>query len=818
LTKEGWVSIFAPIISGKKGEHKGVIEEIYREGWPQVRIDGILYSTEEAKELSLAKHKLHNIDVLIDRISLKDYFSKPKTKKSQLTKKEKEAEKTRRRKIEHLFKETKERILDSTKMGLGMGKGKIAVVYQKGSRAKETIFSQLFACPKCGISLPAIEPRLFSFNSPYGACSLCQGLGKLLKIDPKLILNPDLSLSEGAILPWSSLSRFSRRALGASFLRWRVGELAEELGFSLDAPFKHLSKKIQDILLFGDGDFEGIIPRMERVYHETDSDYIREEISKYMTELVCPECQGGRLRKEALSIKILGKNIFEVSKLPIKDFKVFFEKLAKNLKTEERKIANPLIKEILRRANFLIDVGVDYITLSREATTLSVGENQRIRLACQLGSGLSGVIYVLDEPTIGLHQRDIDRLVKALKQLVWQKNTVIVVEHDKRVIEASDWIIEIGPRAGKEGGKIVFEGPYRDLKKSRTLTGLYLSGKLEVKTNFLPSPPTKKDKWLKLFGAGEFNLKDINLKIPLGKFVCVVGVSGSGKSTLIIETLAKALLFEIHKQRVVFGKYKEVLGKEFLKKVVVVDQSPIGRTPRSNPATYTNLFTPIRDIFSKTHQARLRGYSPSYFSFNTKFGRCPGCQGEGFRKVEMYFLPDVYVECEVCKGKRFTPEILKVQYNGKNIAQVLDLSVDEAKKFFSQIPHIKDKLQLFSDIGLGYIKLGQNSTTLSGGEAQRIKLVEELSKRESGRTLYILDEPTVGLHFDDIKKLLLILRRLQKKGNTVIVIEHNPGVIKEADWIIELGPEGGEKGGEIVFEGSPDELKKAKTWTAKFLD
>jgi excinuclease ABC subunit A len=821
LAKGGWVSIFAPIISGKKGEHKGVIEEIYREGWPQIRIDGILYPVEEAKDLNLNKNKKHDIEVLVDRISLKYFFPKTKEEKK-LTKKEKEALATKKKKIKHLLKEETERILESTRKGLDMGRGRIIVVYQKNSQAKEEIFSQLLACPKCGISFPKVEPRLFSFNSPYGACPNCQGLGKLLKVDPTLILNPELSLAEGAILPWFSLSRFSRRSLGVPYQRWQLEELAEEFGFSLHVPFKKLSKEIQEIVLYGDfsgrTDYEGIIPRMERIYHETDSDYIRKEISKYMTELVCPQCQGARLKKEALSIKIAQKNIFEICQLSIKDFVKFFEKLPKTLKTNEQKIATPLIKEILRRANFLINVGVEYITLSREATTLSVGENQRIRLACQLGSGLAGVIYVLDEPTIGLHQRDIDRLVKALKQLVEMKNTVIVVEHDKRVIENGDWIIEIGPGAGRAGGRIIFEGTYPQLLKSKTLTALYLTKKLKVKTNFQAKPLDKETKFLKLKGARQFNLRNINLEIPLEKLVCIAGVSGSGKSTLIIETLAKVLLREIHRQRVVPGEYKEVVGKEFINKVIVVDQSPIGRTPRSNPATYTGVLTPIRQLFAKTYQARLRGYNASYFSFNTKFGKCPGCNGEGFKKVEMYFLPDIYVECEVCQGKRFTPEVLKVEYNGKNIADVLDLSVDEAMRFFSNIPQIKGKLKVLSDIGLGYIKLGQSSTTLSGGEAQRIKLADELSRRGTGKTLYILDEPTVGLHFDDIKKLLIVLRRLVEKRNTVVVIEHNPDVLNEADWIIELGPGGGDKGGKIVFQGTPNQLRKTKTWTARFLN
>ena len=825
IALSGWVSIFAPVIERKKGEHKGVIEEIAREGWPQVRIDGILYPIEEAKEKTLDKKKFHTIEVLVDRINLADYkklLDKNLTQKK-LTKKEKEALSNKKRKIKHLLKEAEDRILDSTKKGLEIGRGRIKVVYQRQKETKEEIFSQLLACTKCGVSLPKIEPRLFSFNSPYGACNYCQGLGKLLKVDPKLIINDNLSLAEGAILPWYSLSRFSLRSLGVPYQKWQIEEVAEEFGFSMTKPFGKLKKEYQEIILYGDTsgrtDWEGIIPRMERLYHETDSDYIREEISKYMVEVICPKCKGARLRKEALAIKIDKKNIYDVCLAPISKALEFFKTLPKKLTQTQQKIAQPLLKEIQRRLNFLIDVGVEYINLAREATTLSVGENQRIRLACQLGSGLSGIIYVLDEPTIGLHQRDIDRLVKALKQLVEQKNTVIVVEHDKKVIENADWIIEIGPKAGRYGGKIVFEGTYRQLLRSKTLTGLYLAEKIQVKTDFKQKEINKDTKWLELIGARQFNLKNVHLKIPLEKFVCVAGVSGSGKSTLIIETLAKALLKEIHHhKKITPAEYDVIKGIEFINKVILVDQSPIGRTPRSNPATYTNVFTPIRQLFAKTYQARLRGYNQSYFSFNTKFGRCPACNGEGFKKVEMYFLPDVYVECEVCKGKRFTPEVLKVEYNGKNIADVLDMEIQEALEFFKHIPQIKDKLQLLYDIGLGYLKLGQSSTTLSGGESQRIKLAHELSKRETGKTLYILDEPTVGLHFDDIKKLLIVLRRLVEKNNTTIVIEHNPEVLKEADWIVELGPEGGDKGGRIIFEGPPSRLIRQKTWTAKFLN
>jgi len=821
LAEKGWISILAPVIIGKKGEHKGTIEEIWQEGWPQVRIDGITYPISEAREKNLDKNKLHNIEVLVDRVSLAEY-KKDLAGDKKLTKKEKEAMNTRKKRVESLLKETKERLLESVKKGLRIGKNRITVVWMQGKNEKEEILSTTLTCPACQISFPEMEPRLFSFNSPYGACPLCQGLGKLKKIDPELIISPDLSLNEGAIMPGFALSRFMMRGSGNSYQKFSLQEAADSMGFSLNDPFKNLSKDIQDLILYGNKDFlpeyEGAVPKLERFYRETDSDYVRNEIGKYMREIVCPDCNGARLRPEALAVKLGEKNMNEVTLMPVKEEKLFFEKVFKTLSDGDAKIADPLIKEICKRISFLLDVGVDYISLSRDAESLSIGENQRIRLACQLGSGLSGIIYVLDEPTVGLHQRDTSRLIKALKDLVKINNTVIVVDHDDMVIENADWIIEIGPGAGKYGGKVVFEGGYKDLIKSKSLTGLYLSKKLSTATKFSKKEIDSDTKWLQLKGAGEFNLKNVDFKVPLGSFVSVAGVSGSGKSTLVIDTLAKILGREINGQTKAFpGKHKELLGLEQVNKVVLSDQSPIGRTPRSNPATYTGIFTVIRDLFAHSYQARLKGWGPSYFSFNTKSGRCPACKGEGFKKVEMYFLPDVYVECDICNGKKFTPEILKAEYNGKSIADVLDMSVDEAKAFFSDIPPVKDKLQLLKDIGLGYLKLGQSATALSGGEAQRIKLAYELARRDTGQTVYILDEPTVGLHFDDVKKLLIVLRRLVEKGNTVLIIEHNLEVLRESDWIIEVGPEGGAKGGKIIFEGSVENLRKAKTPTAKFL-
>ncbi len=809
--------ILAPVISQKKGTFKGVIEQIERSGWPQIRIDGIVYSIDEAKLISLDKNKRHNIEVVVDKISFEPFLKKISLVEA-LSKKEKQALKRKKKRLKAIINEEKQKILESVKKALEIGKGTILVeALSKENKKEEFIFSTLFSCPRCGFSLPKIEPNLFSFNSPYGACPACQGLGQKMEVEKSFILNPDLSLAEGAILPLERLSRFGRRALGVSYLKWELEEILEENGFSFDTPFKKLPKKIQDIILYGDLNFEGVLPRLQRVYYETDSDFIREEISRYLIEKPCPECQGARLRKEALAFKIGGKNIYEICLLSIKELIQFFQKVEKEFSSSLKKIASPIIKEILLRARFLEDVGLSYLNLARSASTLAVGENQRMRLATQLGSSLSGIIYVLDEPTIGLHQRDIARLIKALKKLRDLGNTIIVVEHDERVIKESDWVIEIGPGAGKEGGKIVFQGPREKFEKASTLTAKYLSGKLKTSSGFKKEKVSPSDKWLEVVGAKEFNLKNVHFKMPLGKFVVVCGVSGSGKSTLVIEILAKALQKILNHQKVIPGKYEKIKGIENLDKVILVDQSPIGRTPRSNPATYTGVFTYIREVFAHLNESRLRGYTPSHFSFNTRAGRCEACKGEGFKKIEMYFLPDIYVECEVCQGKRYQPEILEVKFKGKNIAEVLEMSVKEALNFFKEFPTIREKLSLLDEVGLGYLQLGQPATTLSGGEAQRIKLALQLSKKATGKTLYILDEPTVGLHFEDIKKLLMVLRKLQKKGNSILVIEHNPEFIKEADWIVELGPEGGKEGGRIIFEGTLEDLKKASTPTSKFL-
>jgi len=790
LPKNSEILILGPVVRGKKGEHKGVLEEIERAGFIRVRVDGVVQRIEEAKERELARYKKHDIEVVVDRLFI-----------------DKNLERSR--------------LVDSLETALKLGKGVVMVNCRsgKGLKTKDLLFSEKFACEYCGISLPEIEPRLFSFNSPYGACPACQGLGKKLEVDPKLCIpNPNLSIAEGAIFPWAHASHKIGRQ---SYFWWQLQDLAQKYNFSLYTPIKNLSKEILDIILYGDAQFEGVIPNLERKYWETDSEATREEIKKYMRERICEKCQGKRLRKEALAVKIFGNSIADVVRMDIKGAKKFFERLnKKNLGETKFKIAHGLLKEICSRLNFLIGVGLDYLTLEREADTLSGGEHQRVRLATQIGSRLTGVLYILDEPSIGLHARDQQRLIKALQELRDLGNTVIVVEHDPQTILAADWVIDIGPGAGKHGGRIVFEGTPKQLLKAHTLTGDYLSGrkKVEIETPSEAKRENRSTKYLVIKKAAEHNLKNIDVKIPLGKFVCVTGVSGSGKSSLVNDILARALYRKLYNSKELPGKHEKILGIEFLDKVVIVDQSPIGRTPRSNPATYTGAFAFVRELFSKTPLARQRGYTPGRFSFNVKGGRCEECEGQGMKKVEMYFLPDVYVVCQECKGKRYNRETLEVEYKGKNIAEVLEMTVEEALKFFENIPPLYQKLKTLYDVGLGYIELGQPAPSLSGGEAQRVKLAAELSKKSTGKTLYILDEPTTGLHPDDIKKLILVLKRLVEKGNTVLVIEHNLDVIKNADWIIDLGPEGGEKGGYIVAEGPPKEIiKNKKSYTGYYL-
>jgi excinuclease ABC subunit A len=783
------IMILGPVIRGKKGEHQAVLEEINRAGFIRVRIDGIIYAVEDAiesdksstKYLVLDKQKKHNIEAVVDRLIL-----------------DKSLERSR--------------LVDSLETALKLGKGLVII----SSLKQDFIFSEHFACETCGISLPELEPRLFSFNNPYGACSECTGLGEKLEVDPELVLpNKSLTLAEGAIIPWS---RASHKVGRQGYYYSKLLELSEKYNFSLDEEIKDLPKKIIDIILYGDGkEFEGVVKNLERRYKETDSDWTRQEIEQYMIIKKCPKCNGKRLKAEVLAITIGNLSIDKISEISIEKVKDFFEKLPKSLSAPELKISQPIIKEISERAQFLIDVGLNYLTLIRKAGTLSGGEEQRIRLATQIGSKLSGVLYILDEPSIGLHARDQYRLIETLQKLKNLGNTVVVVEHDPQTMLSADWLVEIGPGAGKHGGKVVFQGTSKELLKSRTLTGDYLSKRKSVASDFVKFK-IQNTKYLTIIGAQENNLKNIDVKIPLGKFVCVSGVSGSGKSSLVNDILAKALLKKFYRAKDEPGKHKEILGTENVNKIVLVDQSPIGRTPRSNPATYTGAFSYIRDIFTKTKEARVRGYGPGRFSFNVKGGRCEACEGQGQKKVEMYFLPDIYVECEECHGKRYNKEVLEITYKDKNISEVLSMTVEEAMEFFKNIPGLYEKLKTLKEVGLSYAELGQPATSLSGGEAQRIKLAAELSRKGTGKTLYILDEPTTGLHFEDIKKLVSVLRSLVEKGNSVLTIEHNMDFIKCADFIIDLGPEGGDEGGQIIAEGSPQEIaKNKKSYTGKYL-
>ncbi len=793
LPKDTEIAILGPVVRARKGEHRGILEEVQKAGFIRVRVDGVVHRVEEALDKALDRKKKHSIEVVVDRLVIEE-------------------------EIDHT------RLSDSLETALKLGKG-IAIVSPKQDQ-KDLIFSEHFACEECGISLPAIEPRLFSFNSPFGACPSCQGLGEKLEVDPRLVIpNPNLSVAEGALFPWAKASH----KIGRQGFFWsQLEELANKNGFSLRIPVKNLEKRVLDMILYGEAGFEGVIPWLARRYHETDSEYAREEIEQYMMEKQCEVCKGKRLKPEVLAVTVAGKSVDEVVCSSIEHARAFFQNLPRQLKEHEKKVATPIGKEILNRLQFLIDVGLEYLTLARKAGTLSGGEEQRIRLATQIGSKLSGVLYILDEPSIGLHPRDQYRLIKTLQQLRDIGNTVIVVEHDPQTIRESDWVIDIGPGAGKHGGKVVFEGTPKALLKSNSLTGEYLAGKRKVTIHHKAIEPYSHKnakrlhgsmaKWLTIKGAKEHNLKDIDVKIPLGKFVCVTGVSGSGKSSLVNDILAKALLKKFYRAKDEPGFHKEITGTNYLDKVVLVDQSPIGRTPRSNPATYTGVFSHIRDLFVKTKEARIRGYAAGRFSFNVKGGRCEVCEGQGLKKIEMYFLPDVYVECEECQGKRYNKEALEILYKDKNIADVLAMTVEEALEFFKNIPPIALKLQTLNDVGLSYIELGQPAPSLSGGEAQRVKLATELSKKATGKTLYMLDEPTTGLHFDDVRKLLHVLTELVVKGNTVVTIEHNLDFIASTDWVIDLGPEGGEKGGFIVAEGEPKEIaKNKKSYTGQYL-
>lgn len=788
------LQLLAPVVRGRKGEHVKLLEDAKKSGYVRVRVDGILYDLSE--KIELEKNKKHNIEIVVDRLMVKEGMQM--------------------------------RLTESIETASALSGGLLIVDVNQGE--DELLFSQSFSCPDCGVDLMEIEPRMFSFNNPSGACPTCTGLGMQMKFDEQLIVpNEELSIMQGAI---TAPGYNSVNAKG-SMSKVLFDALAAKYGFSLETPFKDLPRKIKDIIFYGtkeklritysnvrgtgtyDYAFEGVINTLQRRYNET-SEAMRAEFEEYMTNIECPDCHGKRLRPEVLAITVNGKNISEVTELSIGKMQEFFQSLT--LTERENMIAERILKEIHARVGFLIDVGLEYLTLSRTAGTLSGGESQRIRLATQIGSGLVGVVYILDEPSIGLHQRDNDKLLATLKHLRDIGNSLIVVEHDEDTMRAADFVVDIGPSAGRGGGEIVAAGSVEEIMAvERSVTGAYLSGRKKIE---VPKErrPFVQDHKLVIKGAAENNLKNIDVEIPLGVFTCVTGVSGSGKSSLINEILYKRLAKELNRAKTRAGRHEEMLGLEKLDKVINIDQSPIGRTPRSNPATYTGLFDMIRDVFAQTTEAKVRGYQKGRFSFNVKGGRCEACSGDGIVKIEMHFLPDIYVPCEVCHGKRYNRETLEVKYKGKTISDVLDMTVEEALQFFENIPRIKNKLQTLYDVGLSYVQLGQSSTTLSGGEAQRVKLATELSRKSTGKTVYILDEPTTGLHTADVHKLVQILQRLTEGGNTVIVIEHNLDVIKTADYIIDLGPEGGDGGGTIVAVGTPEEIcRVSASYTGKYL-
>jgi len=785
------LQVLAPVVSGRKGTHVKTLEEIKKQGFVRVRINGEVQDLGE--EISLEKNKKHSIEVIIDRIVVKEGVAA--------------------------------RLSDSLETALRLADGQV-IIDVIGE--EELLFSEHHACPYCGFSITELEPRMFSFNSPYGACTSCDGLGTKLEVDKELIIpNWDRSLNEHAIAPWEPTS--------SQYYPSLLKAVCDHYEIPMDMPVKDIPKQQMDKILYGSGKdeiyfryendfgqvrenylrFEGVIPNVERRYRETSSDYIREQMEKYMAQQACPTCNGHRLKEESLAVKVDSLHIGEVTAFSIEEAEQFFHKL--ELSEKDMKIANLILREIRERLGFLVNVGLEYLTLSRAAGTLSGGEAQRIRLATQIGSRLTGVLYILDEPSIGLHQRDNDRLIDTLKNMREIGNTLIVVEHDEDTMMAADYLIDIGPGAGVHGGEVVSAGtPQEVMDDSNSLTGQYLSGK-----KFIPLPQERRKpdgRYLEIVGAKENNLNNVKVKLPLGIFTAVTGVSGSGKSTLINEILHKSLAQKLHNAKSKPGEHKEVKGIENLDKVIDIDQSPIGRTPRSNPATYTGVFDDIRDVFATTNEAKVRGYKKGRFSFNVKGGRCEACRGDGIIKIEMHFLPDVYVPCEVCHGKRYNRETLEVKYKDKNISDVLEMTVEDAVKFFENIPKIKRKLQTIFDVGLGYITLGQPATTLSGGEAQRVKLASELHRRSTGRSLYILDEPTTGLHVDDIARLLVVLQRLVENGDTVLVIEHNLDVIKAADYLVDLGPEGGDKGGSIVASGTPEKVAEAQgSYTGKYL-
>lgn len=787
LPKDKKALILAPLVRGRKGEYTKLLEKVRQQGYQRARIDGKVLSLDQ--EVPLGRYQQHSIEVVVDRVVLKDGLAR--------------------------------RLADSLEITLKLGQGR-AVVQVEGMG--DLIFSEALACPECGISLEELQPRLFSFNSPFGACPQCTGLGFKMELDPDLVIpNPDLTIWEGAIAPLGKPIRSFRHHPSESWLWSRLWDLSQELGFNWETPWRQLSSEHQQVILNGNKgrrrgegtSTEGVMPNLERRYRETESERLREEIERFMAFRPCPVCEGARLKPEALAVSVGELSISQVTALSVTQAEKFFSSLA--LTGREQLIARQIIKEIMARLRFMIDVGLDYLTLDRTAGSLAGGEAQRIRLATQIGSALVGVLYIMDEPSIGLHQRDNRRLLATLKHLRDLGNTLVVVEHDEETIRSADHVVDVGPGAGIHGGEVVVAGtPQAVSEHADSITGQYLSGRLAI-----PVPPRRRacnGQFLELLGARHHNLKHIDARFPLGCFVCVTGVSGSGKSSLVDETLHRALAQVFHHAHEKPGAYDQLRGMEYLDKVIIIDQSPIGRTPRSNPATYTNLFTYIRDLFSLTPEARMRGYKAGRFSFNVKGGRCEACAGQGILKIEMHFLPDVYVPCEICKGKRYNRETLEIAYKGKNIAEVLEMTVEEALEFFRNIPPVRRKLQTLYDVGLGYVHLGQAATTLSGGEAQRVKLATELSRHSNGRTLYMLDEPTTGLHFHDVAKLLEVLLRLVDTGNTVLTIEHNLEVIKTADYLIDLGPEGGDEGGEIVAQGTPEEVAaNPRSYTGQYL-
>jgi excinuclease ABC subunit A len=788
------IQLLAPVVRGRKGQHIKLLEQAKKSGYVRVKIDGNMYELSE--EIILDKNKKHTVEIVIDRLVVREGIEK--------------------------------RLTDSIETVMKLTGGLLVVdVIDK----EPITFSQNFSCPDCNISIDEIEPRLFSFNNPFGACEECHGLGYKMKFDEELIIpNTKLSISEGAIVVpgWASASNDD------SHVRSMFEALGKKYGFKLTTPYEKYSREIKDIIMYGtkgekfivkykgergsgqyETAFEGLVESLYRRYKDTSSDYMKQEYESYMTNTPCHVCNGARLNPIALAVSIDDKNISEITEMSIRDIKTFFD----NIKLNDRQmmIGEQILKEVNARVGFLVNVGLDYLSLSRSAGTLSGGEAQRIRLATQIGSGLVGVVYILDEPSIGLHQRDNEKLLKTLKNLQNLGNTLIVVEHDEDTMFEADYIVDIGPRAGAHGGEVVAQGTAKEIMEIEdSITGAYLSGRKKIEVPSIRR--CTNGKWINIIGASQNNLRDINIDIPLGIFTCVTGVSGSGKSSFVNEILYKRLARDLNRAKMKPGKHKDMLGLEHLDKVIDIDQSPIGRTPRSNPATYTGLFDHIRDIFASTAEAKMRGYQKGRFSFNVKGGRCEACRGDGIIKIEMHFLPDIYVPCEVCHGKRYNRETLEVKYKDKNISDVLNMTVEEALEFFENIPRIKKKLQTLYDVGLSYVKLGQPSTTLSGGEAQRVKLATELSKRSTGKTMYILDEPTTGLHFEDVNKLIVILQRLVEAGNTVLVIEHNLDVIKTADYIIDLGPEGGDQGGMVIAQGTPEQIVKSKqSHTGQFL-